>query len=194
MFFTKYDFLWLVCFRVLNSLVVRAYFSPDEYWQSLEVAHKLVFGYGELTWEWESSALRSILHPGFFALLYSSLSVLGLDTPWLIAYSPRIVQGLLLCITEYFIFKSCGKNSLYFSAGSWFLWYAGVRTYSNSFELLFNAIALYLQMSNSLGLWSLTIGISCMIRPTAVMIWIPSFCYYFYTRGPRFIFTTAITA
>lgn len=36
-------------YRLINSLVVRSYFSPDEYWQSLEVAHNMIFGYGELT-------------------------------------------------------------------------------------------------------------------------------------------------
>ncbi|KAJ6296068.1 hypothetical protein OIU78_023996 [Salix suchowensis] len=24
----------------------------DEHWQALEVAHRIVFGYGHLTWEW----------------------------------------------------------------------------------------------------------------------------------------------
>lgn len=33
--------------RMLNSLVVQTYFNPDEHWQSLEVAHRLVFGYAE---------------------------------------------------------------------------------------------------------------------------------------------------
>lgn len=32
--------LWRVC----NVLLVQTAFSPDEYWQSLEVAHRLVFG------------------------------------------------------------------------------------------------------------------------------------------------------
>ncbi len=32
--------LWRIC----NVLLVQTAFSPDEYWQSLEVAHRLVFG------------------------------------------------------------------------------------------------------------------------------------------------------
>ena len=41
--------MWLlyVCcciYRVANALAIRTAFSPDEYWQSLEVAHRLVFG------------------------------------------------------------------------------------------------------------------------------------------------------
>ena len=36
----------LLLFRVANSLCVRTYFTPDEYWQGPEVAHGMVFGYG----------------------------------------------------------------------------------------------------------------------------------------------------
>lgn len=35
----------LLAFRLTNSVVVCTYFNADEYWQSLEVAHRLVFGY-----------------------------------------------------------------------------------------------------------------------------------------------------
>ena len=186
--------IWLLSYRILNSLLVRSYFSPDEYWQSLEVAHNLVFNYGELTWEWEENALRSIIHPGFFAIFYYILSIFHLDTTWLIAYLPRILQGLLLYCTEYFIYKTCGKNGLILSTGSWFLWYAGVRTYSNSFELLCNAIALYLQLNSKFYLWNFVIGISCMLRPTSIIIWIPSYLYYAYTKGFKFIYPTALIA
>ena len=48
--------LWLL--RALNSVCVRTYFNPDEYWQSLEVAHHLAFdGHGHLTWEWSARAV-----------------------------------------------------------------------------------------------------------------------------------------
>lgn len=30
--------------RVAHALLIRTSFSPDEYWQCLEVAHRLVFG------------------------------------------------------------------------------------------------------------------------------------------------------
>ena len=54
----------LAAFRVWNGLVVVTYFNPDEYWQSVEVAHRWVFGYGHLTWEWRADArLRGAAHP-----------------------------------------------------------------------------------------------------------------------------------
>ena len=34
-------------FRTVNAFLVRTYFNADEYWQALEVAHRMVFGYGQ---------------------------------------------------------------------------------------------------------------------------------------------------
>lgn len=39
---------FLVLFRVLNALVVRTSFTPDEFWQGPEPAHLLAFGTGQL--------------------------------------------------------------------------------------------------------------------------------------------------
>ena len=38
-------FLCLLTYRLLSALVCKTAFVPDEHWQSLEVAHRLVFGY-----------------------------------------------------------------------------------------------------------------------------------------------------
>ena len=38
-------FLCLLAYRVASALACRTAFVPDEHWQSLEVAHRLVFGY-----------------------------------------------------------------------------------------------------------------------------------------------------
>lgn len=37
-------FCWLLLFRAANALSLQTSFAPDEFWQSLEVAHKIVFG------------------------------------------------------------------------------------------------------------------------------------------------------
>jgi phosphatidylinositol glycan class B len=34
----------LLIFRIINCLIICTAFDPDEYWQSLEVAHRIVFG------------------------------------------------------------------------------------------------------------------------------------------------------
>jgi len=34
----------LVVFRLLNALMIQTSYVPDEYWQSIEVAHRMAFG------------------------------------------------------------------------------------------------------------------------------------------------------
>ena len=37
-------FIGCLLFRFVNALLVHTYFNPDEHWQALEVAHRVVFG------------------------------------------------------------------------------------------------------------------------------------------------------
>lgn len=71
-------FLIFLFVRLFSVWLVQTWFVPDEYWQSLEVAHRLVFGYGYLTWEW-TEGIRSYLHPALIACLYYILNLLSLD-------------------------------------------------------------------------------------------------------------------
>jgi phosphatidylinositol glycan class B len=43
---------YLIIYRVIIGLLTRNYEHPDEYWQGTEIAHRLYYGYGYLTWEW----------------------------------------------------------------------------------------------------------------------------------------------
>lgn len=66
--------------RVLVALCTRTFFQPDEYFQSLEPAHHLVFGYGHLTWEWLSTQpIRSIIYPALNVPIYWLLKFTGLS-------------------------------------------------------------------------------------------------------------------
>ena len=84
---SKEDVLTVFCFvlvlRIFSAVFVKTYFNPDEYWQSVEVAHNVVFGYGYLTWEWKER-IRSIVHPLIFAGLFQLLKITGLDVPFLV--------------------------------------------------------------------------------------------------------------
>jgi GPI mannosyltransferase 3 len=42
--------LFLVAFRILNALTIRTFFQPDEYFQSLEPAWRMVFGKESGAW------------------------------------------------------------------------------------------------------------------------------------------------
>ncbi|CAG8776448.1 20301_t:CDS:2, partial [Gigaspora rosea] len=39
----KLLFSFLILFRLFNALVTKTYFNPDEYWQSVEVAHYMIY-------------------------------------------------------------------------------------------------------------------------------------------------------
>ena len=54
-------------------------FWPDEIHQSLEQAHRAVFGYGFLSWEFRDGA-RNWLFPGSIAALWKVASLLGVDS------------------------------------------------------------------------------------------------------------------
>jgi GPI mannosyltransferase 3 len=54
-------------------------FWPDEIHQSLEQAHRAVFGYGFLSWEFRDGA-RNWLFPGSIAALWKGASLLGVDS------------------------------------------------------------------------------------------------------------------
>ena len=94
-----------VLFRVVNALCVRTFFSADEYWQSVEVAHKLVFGYGHLTWEW-THGLRGYLHPlDFPEIPYKIAQTIGLDSTAVTVWSPRIVQAVIAAAGDVHVYK-----------------------------------------------------------------------------------------
>lgn len=81
-----------VGWRLLNAHSIRTYWLPDETWQSLEPAHYLAFGYGELTWEWQLG-IRTAVYPYVLAAIYRmSAAILGNDSELLVSFflpSPR---------------------------------------------------------------------------------------------------------
>ncbi len=62
----------------------------DEVFQYLEPAHRLVFGQGIVTWEYQYGT-RSWIIPGFIALILKSLAALGLDRPDIYQPTVRLV-------------------------------------------------------------------------------------------------------
>jgi len=79
-------FTMLILFRFYNSLSLGTFFVPDEYWQSIEVAHNFVFDYGYLTWEWKEK-IRSFSYPLLFTLPYMILKHFNLDNTDLLVIS-----------------------------------------------------------------------------------------------------------
>ena len=66
--------------RIWLSYVDDGVYWPDEIYQSLEPAHRLVFGYGLISWEYGLGA-RSWALPGVVAALLWFMQTAGLDDP-----------------------------------------------------------------------------------------------------------------
>jgi phosphatidylinositol glycan class B len=176
----------LVAYRIINALIVQTSFDPDEYWQSLEVAHNKIYGYGYLTWEWKVG-LRSFLHPGIFALLYKLLQILSLDSARAMIVAPKILQGIFAAICDYFTYKLAFKTfsasvaqwTLILQLTNWFNYYCLVRTYSNSLETTLTIAALYYwplsssrkDKNESLFVALIIAALACIIRPTNGVLW-----------------------
>ncbi|KAI9495468.1 Alg9-like mannosyltransferase family-domain-containing protein [Zychaea mexicana] len=190
-------FVFALClvFRLINAYFTRTYDNPDEYWQSQEVAHHMVFGYGYLTWEWIAQ-IRSYAHPLMFALIYKLLAWMQLDQTNLLILVPKLFQACMAALTDYATYslakRVVGNNIapyiLFITLSSWYNFFMAARTLSNAVETTFTVVALnywplpstitdeYKSNSSS---WARNYRISlvwaslaCVMRPTNALIWL----------------------
>ncbi|KQJ92856.1 hypothetical protein BRADI_3g01150v3 [Brachypodium distachyon] len=190
-----------MAFRAANALLVRTYFNPDEHWQCLEVAHRIAFGYGHLTWEWKRG-LRGYLHPLIFAALYKFLAFLHLDTPWFMAMAPRLLQSVFASFGDLYLYKlsklifneHVAQWTLFSQLVNWFMFFCITRTLSNSLETVLTVAGLYywfvaIESSKGISVISkqqatsyqspqsrkmalLIAALACAIRPTSAITWL----------------------
>lgn len=175
---------FLILIRIFNALTIKTFFQPDEYWQSLEPAHKMIYGYGYLTWEW-TEKLRSAAHPLIYAAVYKLADIANVD----VVVAPKIFQGIVAGIGDWYMgklttrllgSKTEGRWAVIVSVGSAFNWYCMTRTFSNSLEMVLTTIALsywpwepifkgisYFQFVLSL----IIAALSCICRPTNSALW-----------------------
>lgn len=189
--------------RLSRRLQLRTFFSADEYWQSLEVAHRLVFGrvpfppllpfpltqpgsYGQLTWEWRAG-LRGWTHVLPFAALYETLKLLGLDNPALLVLAPRLQQALSAAACDLATARlaqrlygspAAARVALGLSLSSWCLFYAGGRTFAGSLETHLLALCLACWPSpaaaGSQPRAAAALGaLALAVRPTAALLLAP---------------------
>ncbi|WFD36575.1 glycosylphosphatidylinositol anchor biosynthesis [Malassezia cuniculi] len=128
------------------------YFQPDEYWQSLEIAHRIVFGYGYRTWEWaREPPIRSVIHPLLFVPVYLFANV-----------TPGGAQAVLIVL----------------HTASFYLLFTSSRTFSNTAEAALVSIALYFWPLTDRGvprrrfLVALAAAYTAvLVRPTSIVLW-----------------------
>ncbi|NXB73485.1 PIGB mannosyltransferase, partial [Donacobius atricapilla] len=176
--------------RTLNCFLVRTSFVPDEYWQSLEVAHRMlsvlnIHNYGYLTWEWTSS-LRGYSYPLIFASMYKALQLLAKDNVQLLIWVPRLAQAVLAAFADVKLYSlvqhlensETAKFVFFCQLCSWFTWYSCTRTLTNTMETILTIFALSYypikgsKMGNSCKYLAL-VALAIVIRPTAVIPWMP---------------------
>ncbi|XP_066052745.1 GPI mannosyltransferase 3 [Chamaea fasciata] len=171
--------------RTLNCFLVQTSFVPDEYWQSLEVAHRMVFNYGYLTWEWTSS-LRGYSYPLIFASMYKALQLLAKDNVQLLIWVPRLAQAVLAAFADVKLYSlvqqlensETAKFVFFCQLCSWFTWYSCTRTLTNTMETILTIFALsYYPIKGSKtgnsSKYLALVALAIVIRPTAVIPWMP---------------------
>ena len=165
--------------RIYASSTSLAQIFPDEIFQTLEPAHKLVFGRGITYWEFKVGA-RSWFLPGIIAGIYKILDIFGIKDPLYINIGVKIFFSIfnsLAVSTVYLLFRRHGldkKEAFLFSlplAASYLLSYISVRTISESAALPFMVFAVYFasnyvekETKKELFFSILTVGIAYMIR------------------------------
>ncbi|XP_053720481.1 GPI mannosyltransferase 3 [Synchiropus splendidus] len=189
--------VFCVTFRLINCFLVQTSFVPDEYWQSLEVSHHMVFNYGYLTWEWREG-IRGFTYPLFFALIYKTLHWINCDTVWLLIWAPRVVQSLLAALADVKFFLlvrtledgDVAKWTFFCHLCSWFSWYCCTRTLTNSMETTITCLALFYfplgrSKTHSSKTYLSLVALAVVIRPTALIVWIPLLLHHFWQEDHK---------
>ncbi|XP_073159909.1 GPI mannosyltransferase 3 isoform X2 [Lepidochelys kempii] len=192
-----YLVLFTITLRVLNCFLVQTSFVPDEYWQSLEVAHHMVFNYGYLTWEW-AEGLRGYSYPLLFATIYRVLQLLAKDDVQLLIWIPRLVQALLSALADVKLYSlvrhletaETAKWVYLCQLCSWFTWYCCTRTLTNTMETVLTIFALFYypmegSKTKSSCKYLTLVTLAFIIRPTAVIPWIPLVLRHFWQEQKK---------
>lgn len=172
---------------LLVAMLQLTAFAPDEYFQGPEVAHRVVFGYGHLTWEWVAG-LRSYLHPMVYATVYKVIvgivpTALGGAVTW---WGPYVLHAVIAAWTQAgahrlaeFVFKpsptsdgSLRRLNAWLLDWNWFMGYCLTRPYSNSLEaaLCTHGLVAYMRASFAPPGWLR--AVTDKDRTYSMMIWV----------------------
>jgi hypothetical protein len=150
---------------------------PDEIYQSLEPAHRLVFGYGLIPWEY-SQGVRSWALPGVVAGILKAAVLTGFDAPFEYLRVVRLVLasiGVATAWASYRVARIEGADSLPAAAGAAFFAlaapavYLSPRAFSETISTLpvVLGLSLLLQRNGSARQTSLgasLLGLSVLLR------------------------------
>lgn len=187
----------LTLLRIASVFLVQTWFVPDEYWQSLEVAHRSVFGYGYLTWEWKYG-IRSYLHPLLFTpCFYLARLIEPYISYDIITLLPRVLQAVITAVSECcfyeFVNTVYSRRIAVWTATSlcvsWFWWYCCSRTLINTLEANLFCFSLYLirnvlkgdyctfRFDSTFTLFVVISALTVSLRPTSAAVYFPIYLH-----------------
>ncbi|ORX56164.1 hypothetical protein DM01DRAFT_1366683 [Hesseltinella vesiculosa] len=205
-------FILFIClaFRWWNAYMTRTYDNPDEYWQGPEIAHRLVFGQGYVSWEWEQR-IRSYFHPLLFAGLYKILDVCQIHTASAYVMVPFSGSTFLLL---FFLIKVLGPKLLQATISSFgdlatyrlakkfygndIAPFIATRTLSNTLETTLTILAMNdwpwpdidsLDFPSKLTKYRQSLfwaSLACVARPTNAIIWVYLGLQLLYRVAPKY--------
>lgn len=191
----------LLTIRLFHLYIVRSWYVPDEYWQSLEIAHNITFGFGYRTWEW-IVGIRSYISVSWIVMVYTTLKFFSLDTLTLLIWSPRLLQTIFSTFSDYCFVRWTQKYSkcsnIYWPCICYmscpFLAYCSTRTLVNTMETNLTTIALYyypwsVKNKDVKYLW--IVALVCIMRPTAIIVWLPLVLFDFFSQKRYTVFNLA---
>ena len=99
------EVIYFTIFFIIRIKLMRNITSElhsDEIWQGPEIAHRLYYGYGFLSWEWtDDKPLRSPVFP----LILGSPYLISFNSPFLVRHGPRILMCLFAAIFDLYLVK-----------------------------------------------------------------------------------------
>jgi hypothetical protein len=144
--------------RVWQALTDDGLYWPDEIYQSLEPAHRLVYGYGLVAWEFVAGA-RNWALPALVAVLMGLARALGLDSPEGYLGFVKSAFGLLGIASawgSYRLSRAYGATELAAATGATLLSLASMSLYFAPRAMSENASAL-----------PVVLGLALALRPDA---------------------------
>jgi hypothetical protein len=119
----------------------------------MEVAYQHVWPGGFIPWEFQQHAkIRGFTHPLLFVAFYALLKHTGMDSTWMVANGPRLVQALFAGVGDYYLYRlgfrllggrAGARWTLFLSCVNWFSFFCLTRTLSNSMECSLGLVAFY---------------------------------------------------
>ena len=138
---------------------------PDEYFQSIELAHAVMFEYGEIVWEYKDH-LRSGIWYGSFEAYFKALELTNLYSAFMVNDFPSIIIAVLFLFALQLPARQF-KGYSWLIQFSWMHYFMGPRTLVNTLEYIAYTLAL---KTNYFYFFVVT---SCVLRPTMAVFYIP---------------------